>query len=178
MTIHISILRGFKKIYNLLKKHRIKILLSVISLVILFCLLFRIGILTPSKSFYIWYFETNKNDFELIVNYFDKIDVPCYILWNDLEDLQKIDDVSVKQSIFNILYFGNFESVAGSKSSVRFSTNNLIDRTGEPVAIVYDLTHNNEEWFEKYWAEGDAYIKYSYTYEPLGYNWYYEYRSR
>lgn len=174
MTIHISILQIFKKIYHLLNKNKIKILLSVISLIVFISLFFRIGILTPSKSFYIWYFEANKNDFELIVNYFDKVDAPYYILWNDLKDLHKIDDASVKQSIIKILYFGNFGSVDGN----RFLCSNLMDRVGEPIAIVYDSTHDNKEWSEEYWAEGDAYIKYSYAYEPLGDNWYYNYRNR
>ena len=96
MTIHISISQIFKKIYHLLNKNKIKILLSMISLVVFISLLFRVWILTPSKSSYIWYFETHKNDFELIVNYFDKADTPYYILWNDLKDLHKIDDTSVK----------------------------------------------------------------------------------
>ncbi len=174
MTIHISISQIFKKIYHLLNKNKIKILLSVISLIVFISLLFRVGILTPSKSSYIWYFETHKNDFELIINYFDKVDTPYYILWNDLKDLHKIDDTSVKQSIIKILYFGNFSSVDGN----RFLCSNLIDRVGEPIAIVYDSTHDNKEWSEEYWAEGDAYIKYSYAYEPLGDNWYYNYRNR
>lgn len=59
-----------------------------------------------------------------------------------------------------------------------FLCSNLIDRVGEPIAIIYDSTHDNKEWSEEYWAEGDAYIKYSYAYEPLGDNWYYDYINR
>lgn len=70
---HISILQDFKKVCKFLNKHKKKILLFVISLIILISLLFRIGILTPSKNFYIWYFESNKNDFESVVDYFKKM---------------------------------------------------------------------------------------------------------
>ena len=177
---HISILQDFKKVCKFLNKHKKKILLFVISLIILISLLFRIGILTPSKNFYIGYFESNKNDFESVVDYFEKNDsITGYLLWNDLNDFYKIDDTSVKQSVIKILYFGNFGSISGSSvSSVSFSFSNLIDRVGEPIAIVYDSTHNNEEWSEDYWAKNDEYIKCSYSYEPLGDNWYYEYRSR
>lgn len=177
---HIPILQGFKKVCKFLNKHKKKILLFVISLIILISLLFRIGIFTPQKNFYIWYFESNKNDFESVVDYFEKNDsITGYLLWNDLNDFYKIDDASIKQNIFKILYFGNFDSISGSSvSSVSFSFSNLIDRPGEPIAIVYDLTHNNEEWSEDYWTKNDEYIKWSYTYEPLGDNWYYEYRSR
>ena len=48
---HISILQDFKKVCKFLNKHKKKILLFVISLIILISLLFRIGILTPSKNF-------------------------------------------------------------------------------------------------------------------------------
>ncbi len=179
-TIHISTLQSLKKICGLINKHREKILYFIISSFILLCMLFRAGILTPSKSFYVWYFNTFKNDFERVVKYFDDTNIPCDIYWNDLYDLHNINDVSVKQSIFKILYLGDFGFVSGGykSSPIIFSANYIFDRFGKPIAIVYDSTHNNEEWSEDYWAKNDEYIKYSYTYEPLGDDWYYEYRSK
>ncbi len=165
-----------KRIIIVLRKNKNRLIYFLIIAAVVVGVLFRMGIFTPSKSFYLWYFENNKDDFENVVSYVKENDSVIDIA--NLIDLKNIKDYSVRNSIIKIMISGDFEAVSGSSKSLIFRCSNLIDRKGEAVAIVYNSNCSNKEHYEKYWASGDSYIKYSFTYEPICSNWYYKYRSK
>ena len=163
------------------KAKNIKTIVKVVIIIfILVFILFRIGIgffQTP-KSYIIWYFNKNYNDFEAIAEHLTSFDDPLYFnrsivdtkLYNDkyFSDLE--NDISGK--IIKTLQLGNFDNIHYSPSGrikVDFEISNFIVRVGEPCGIVYaELEPSSLEYPDDYVLE----------YEKICDNWYYCYRAK
>lgn len=161
------------------KKQVIKI---TISLVLIFLIilsvfgLFRIGVFAYSRCTILEYFDKNKKDFELVLEYVKNDKNVDFDLYNtDLTDLDKINDDKVKSSIMKIFKDGKFSEIytyrgSGEKEqreiqSLTFLTPNIFHKVGRPVSIIYSI---KELYIERYTGL-------TYGYERIGGNWYLEY---
>ncbi len=159
------------------KKQIIKI---TISLVLIFLIilsvfgLFRIGVFVYSRRTILEYYEKNKKDFDLILEYVKEDKNVGFDLYNtDLTDLDKVNDDKVKSSIMKIFKDGKFDRIhtyrgVGEENEIHrltFTTPNFFQKAGEPLAIIYSV--------EKLHIE--RYSGITYGYEELGNDWYLEY---
>jgi hypothetical protein len=161
------------------KKQVIKI---TISLVLIFLIilsvfgLFRIGIFTYSGRTVLGYYEKNKKDFELILEYVKDDKNVDFDLYNtDLTDLDKIHDDKVKSSIMKIFKDGKFDRICTYREigegkecklkSLEFFTPNIFFKSGNPVAIIYSIKELYTE----------SYSDITYNYKRLDHRWYYQY---
>ena len=174
-----------KRIFKLIIKNRKKIILILAIFVIIILLLFRLGIITPSKSSMISYFNRNKNSFNRVIDYVysqhkENIDY-THIDYNYMEFSDTIK--SKNKDIIYLLYLGRFERIVdhskwnfelhkfSDKIQVSFYVNNLYVDVGEPIAIVYSDEELSVE------CEGEWEKEYEVTYKHIENNWYLEYRS-
>ena len=167
-----TILTFIKKVLTLMKNHKKKIialfLVAIIVTTTTTASLFRIGIITPSANYYLWFFNNNKSDFELIVEYVRENDIHINVYENHFDD---IEDDTVKAAAMKIMLLGCFDIIVGYKDSVTFLFCNLIPTVGEPLFIEYTSESSIKEKTEY------PSVSYSYKYKPICDHWYYVYKT-
>ena len=122
------------------------------------------------------YFNNHKGEFDQIAEYFnDNAAINFDVCDEELDDLEKISDCEVVNSIRNIISDGVvFEIINYSTSQVEvaFICSNVLVKTGDTIAIVYSTQDQQDEISYK----GDN-IEYINVYEQLDNNWYRKYRD-
>lgn len=156
----------------------LKIFLMLLFLILL---LFRIGIVifqTP-KSYMIWYFNNNYEDFitiaECLVSSDNSLSFNRGIADTRLysDDNYSAVDKSVSSKIIKTLQLGNYcniEYYSTSKShKIEFRISNFTVRVGQPFGIVYSERKPSN------WDGPDDFVL---CYEKIRDNWYYCYRGK
>lgn len=144
-----------------------KVIKPAIGAIIVILLMFRIGIITPTRSMVIWHFNANRQSFQNIA------DLMRYNNYDSEGDLLK-DEKLQKADFIKIRFLFVYSYIQGwyYSEQVSFDLANLAPKPGEPMAIVYSNEKPEDEQY------GDWEVEYEYAYEDLGGNWYLEYRRR
>ena len=153
-------------------KKILKFCAIIVAIILIFC---KIGIITPTEDYYMWYFKNNHSEFESIVDYVTENDLSVNI--TGLCEADIIESNSVKNKIIKIMVCGDFEAIIGDSGFLTFRCNNLFGSKGEPIAIVYSKNHSEDVWSDLTWGPGDSYIQSGYTYKKIVSKWYYEFKS-
>lgn len=157
------------------------ILIGLLFLLIVFFILFRIGIgfIQTPKSYITWYFNNNYKDFKAIADSIilsdDSLDFWRNIEYSKLysDDNFSAVDKNTSDKIIKTLHLGNFEQIqyysTSKNNRIEFNISNFMVRVGEPIGIVYSETEPNNI------DDPDDFVI---CYEELSDNWYYCYRGK
>lgn len=177
-----------------MKKAKIKItgkriVIFSIILYVLINILMKIGIISYPTAYNKIHFYAYQKSYQQIVDYLSTSDFSKYFDEEFMpfdtgfysheyaETVARIEDEAVKNQVDYIMKSGNFDRIYIDKDDgkVFFAFDEIVVRKGGPVAIVYSK-ENLDGSQDMVWI--DEQDGYTYTYEALVGDWYYEYRSR
>lgn len=130
-----------------------------------------IGLITPPKALIIWYFETNRQDFEDIVNYLNDGELHSYSRYDT--SVFGISDADIAFKIIKLFILGGYSQIdvtrRSSEYTVKFVISNLFVGKGEPYFIRFSLYEQNEDNMST--------ETFKMGYEEIFDHWYYWYRK-
>ena len=151
------------------KKKKKTSVVCVVIAAVLIGIQFGLGLITPPKEYYIIYFESNKSDFESIVNQTRDVNGVLYV--PGLSGALSSGDAC----LINVMLFGKFRKVEGNSKRMEFRCRNPYVFPGEPMAIVFNSGKDDDYFNEEVWDEYDPCIHTTVTFKKICDNWYIEY---